>query len=354
MIRATLRCDAVPISAPSADQKPGTFNAGRWRLNAGSRMLMCIAGLNCDAEGEPQPVGVILDMASAQIPERMSALSYHEDGTLAAVIGSWVNIKADGTNLDADLVLVDVENDREAAALPDAVRAKALIRAGVPLQASIGAGADYDELDTGDLINGIPFTADADDDMPTFAARMAALSEASLVLRGADSRTGQIAAKAANTPVKKDPHMSIDLKAMKAKYAGKSAEIRAAALDLATSDGATEAAVSELVHDMELKAAKAETDAAVKRADELADKLKASATSKEEAAKAAALEAQKLPGSSSGSGSVKVENWGDARALVASENPKLKGMSLNAEVSRRFPTLKASAIHPPGYVQPQA
>lgn len=354
MIRAYLRCDAFQISAPTTDQVAGTFRAGRWRLNAGSRMMMCIDGLNCDADGDAQPAGVILDMSTVQIPERMSALSFHEDGTLAAVIGTWENIKADGSNLDADLVLVDVQNDQEAAVLPDAVRAKALIRAGVPLQASIGAGADYDEIDSGDIINGQPFVADEGDDTPTFAARAATLSEASLVLRGADSRTGQLAANAAQHSQKKEKHMTIELKAVKAKLANKSPEIRAAALDLATSDGATMEAVTDLVHDMELKAAKLETEAANTRANDLDARLKAGATSKEAAATAAALEAKKLPGSTAGAGEIKVESWGEARGLIAAENPKLKGLALNAEVNRRFPTLKASDHNPPGYVQPNA
>jgi hypothetical protein len=43
--------------------------------------------------------------------------------------------------------------------------------------------------------------------------------------------------------------------------------------------------------------------------------------------------------------------WLEARALVARENPNLKGLALNAETNRRFPNLKASDVLGPGYTQ---
>ena len=354
MKRAALRCDAeliAPAAATSdAQASDGKFRAGRWRLNAGSRMLMCIQGLNDDDQGVAQPAIIILDMASVQTPDKMPAIVYHEDDSLETVIGTWENIKVDGGALNADLVLVDVENDREAAALPDAVRAKALIRAGVPLQVSIGAGADYDQLNAGDDINGTPFEADADDDTPAYAARMAVLSEGSLLLRGADSRTGQIAAKAAPIRIHKDSPM-IDLKKLKAKYADKSPEIRAAALDLATNDGATEQSVADEVHKLELKAANDAAATAKKELDEL--KAKAAKSAQTEVDDKDLAAANKLPGHALGGGAGGADgsgptDWAEARRLVASELPKLKGLALNAEVNRRFPKLDASDVIPPG------
>ena len=341
-----MRCDAIAISAPADDTKQadamaGKMRAGKWRLNAGSRMMMCIDGVNVDESGMPCPVEIILDLDSLDIPERAPALADHDD---TRVIGVWSDLQVVDGSLTGDLTLVAPVDDREAAALQDAVRAAALIRAGVPWQASVGVSADYEEVtDQPTMVNGQPITFTASDDsLPLYIARNGQLFEASVVLRGADSQTGQIAAKAAARAAAKikEPIMSDvkpSLKELLAKHSGHKALV---AELFADDKSANE--IDKAVHDAELAHAKDESASLKKELEE----LKASRI-----APADHASSKKAPGfqaSTSTAGST--QSWAEARVEVARENPKLKGMSLNAEVSRRFPTLRATDCE---YAHPQ-
>lgn len=325
--KALMRCDAISISAPADDDKKadaamGKMRAGRWRLNAGSRMMMCIGGVNEDADGNSQPINVILDMDTLEVPDRAPALADHDD---SKVIGVWNNLSVEGGELSGDLTLAMPIDDREAAALQDAVRASALIRAGVPWQASVGVEATY-ELVTPDApvtANGQLVAVDAADEFPVYVARKGSLFEASVVLRGADSNTGQIAAKASKT---KGIIMSdkLSLKELLAKHSAHKALV---AELFADDKSATDIATA--VHDAELKTARDE-GASLRK--ELED-LKASRISKADMTASGKAPAAGHRSSEESDGT----SWLEARASVMAENPKLKGQALNAAVARKFP-----------------
>lgn len=333
--RASMTCDAVSISAPTDDAKQadaamGKMRAGKWRLNAGSRMMMCIAGVNDDEAGEPQPIQVILDMDTLAMPDRVPALADHDD---SKVIGVWTDIRKEGGALTGDLTLAIPINDREAMALQDAVRASALIRAGVPWQASVGVSATYEAITEQTMVNGLPVDPAEGDDPPVYIARAGQLFEASVVLRGADSNTGQIAAKASAT--KKERTMTESIKPSLKDLLAKHADHKALVADLFADDKSA-ADIANAVHKADLKSAREDAAATRKELDD----LKASRSG---AADAAA--SKKPPGAGHGDAESGSESgWLECRATVLRENPKLRGQALNAEVARRFPGAKVEAL----------
>jgi hypothetical protein len=324
--------------APAAGAKPAT-NGGRWRINAGSAMVMEVEGIN-----DAKPIRCVINLATVQIPQgRIPTLRDHDE---ARVVGFWSNFTASDAGLDADLTLIDPADGSEAEALPDVVEMRAMLRTGVPMQASVGgapaSAAGWKQIPAGTVLaaNGRDYAAEEDDEFPLYAIEGLQLKETSLCLWGADRRTGPIAAKA--IPTKKDTPMPADLKAMKTKYAGKSAEIRAMVADL-VADEKTEADIAEAVHAAEMKAL---TDKVAAKDAEITT-LKASAADKgqDKGKDQDGAESGKPPGfsASDGSGNAsQAKTWGEARALLAAENPKLSGRALNEMVARRFPKLSAT------------
>ena len=189
----------VRLLAEVATDKAG--DVGRWRVNAGNEMVVAIPGVN-----NGKPIRAVLDLASVKLPTgRLVALADHEEHR---PVGYWDGFAADASGLYAMPHLAKAEGEGEAAVLADAVRLAALVRNGVPVQASVGvepgATGSWEPVaaDAVATLNGRTYAGAGD--LPLFILRGGTLFETSLVTFGADSATGRLAAKL-NTPTKESP-----------------------------------------------------------------------------------------------------------------------------------------------------
>lgn len=208
-----------PLLANAERTGDGPENsAGRWRLNAGSEMILKVGDLN---GGEP--VRAVLDVASAKFAaRRIVALSEHEG---RQVIGYWEKPEFIGPtgSVEGDLHMVRPTTEMEAKVLAEAVRVNALIKANVPIQTSIGAEAGpdgrFELVPDGETVelNGRTYVGGGD--TPLYILRGGLITEASVVTFGADAETGRLAAaKNPTIPSTKETPMSDKLKALLGKY----------------------------------------------------------------------------------------------------------------------------------------
>lgn len=211
-----------PLLANAEKTGDGPENsAGRWRLNAGSEMMLRVGDLN---GGEP--IRVVLDVASAKFAaRRIVALSEHEG---RQVIGYWEKPEFLGPlgSVEGDLHMVRPTTEMEAKVLAEAVRVNALIKANVPIQTSIGAEAGpdgkFELVPDGETVELNGQTYEGGGDTPLYILRGGLITEASVVTFGADAETGRLAA-AKNPPIPstKETPMSDKLKALLGKFAEK-------------------------------------------------------------------------------------------------------------------------------------
>jgi hypothetical protein len=325
-------------------------------------MVCVVPGLNLDPKGSPQPVRLVVDLASFRAKNpRIIALSDHDTDV---EIGYWDRFTVDAAGVEADLHLVEPKNEFEANVLKDAVRKAALIRSGVPLQASIGAetgdGGKWEPVKAGASaeVNGRTFSGDGD--MPLFVLRGGSMYEASIVTFGADSETGRVAAAKQKpiTPVAKEASMSDQLKAL----LGKTPEKFHGLVARCVAEGKDEVAITHQVHaaeiderDTTIKALQAELDAAKAKLTEYeskgarADDYGTDPTEKKgekdltNQLSLAARSAAK--GTKAVSGDEKKPNTGtdtpktltDAMRLLATKDPNLKGFALRRAARAAYP-----------------
>jgi hypothetical protein len=254
--------------------------AGRWRLNSGSEMVLTVGSLS------KKPVRVVVDFATAKFKgDRVVALHDHADDS---VIGFWDRPDISSKGIEADLHLMEAQNEMEANVLAKAIQVGAMARAGVPIQVSIGAhpgkGGQYEKIGDEETVecNGRKYSGSGD--CPLYILRGALIEEGSIVTFGADSETGRIAATRHVTPVKKEHTMSDKLKAALSKYAEKYHGLvaRCVADDLDDSATASKIHASELTEkDSEITALKASLTALEAKVTELSTSLAAKATSQE-------------------------------------------------------------------------
>jgi len=183
----------------ATDAKPG--EAGRWRINGGNEMVVTIKGVN-----NGKPMRAVLDLASVKLPTgRLIALADHQE---ERPIGFWDGFAADPTGLYAMPHLAKAEGEVEAAVLADAVRLAALVRNGVPVQASVGvepgSTGTWEHVQPGLAVTLNGRTYSGDGELPLYVLRGAELFETSIVTFGADDDTGRLAAK---LPTPKDHPM---------------------------------------------------------------------------------------------------------------------------------------------------
>jgi hypothetical protein len=242
-LRAQCQVMAEAIQ-PAEGAKPKT-NGGRWRLNAGSEMQTRVWGVNMRGSGwdeYPEPIRLVIDLATAQFAKPViPALSDHITWSSAYTIGNWSNPEVTAAGMTADLRIYEPANEVQATAMAEGVRVKAFMDQGHPWEASIGCEPvngidDYQLVRAGQSVqvNGKTFSGDGD--MPLYVLRNSRSHEASVVLFGADSDTGRVAAHRQPSTVSKEPTMTIKLSAMLAKYPDHKAlvsELVAVALDLA-------------------------------------------------------------------------------------------------------------------------
>ncbi len=342
---------------PVKDQATKT-NGGRWGLNAGSLMITAVRGLNTKHDSYGAYAGAIrlvVDLSSATFAKKvMPALGEH---WWDKIIGNWSNGEITAKGITADLKIYEARSEAEAAVIPEAIRAKALLDQGHPWQASIGAKpangiADYEEIGEGEdvEVNGVTFTND-DPEMPLFVMRNGVVTEASICTFGADEDTGplaasrrhgRLAASASQPTPKESSTMKYSLKVLLAAFAahaGLVAEHVSAAQELPEDKQPTpealQASIGAAVAKAELAAKDAEI-AALKAAGLEKDKL-IEAKGK---AKGGVTAASATPPFQGDDGSDAPTSLHGAMVQLAGENPKLKGFSLRSAALKRWPELR--------------
>lgn len=174
--------------------------AQRWRLNAGSLMTAVLTGINRGQDGYERPVHLVIDLDSVTFEAAIiPALRDHWMGP----IGRWESLESSSQSggIHGDLILYTSQDEKEAQMwmMREADEVAAIQRRGHPWQASVGIypGSDgtLEMQDPGSqiAINGGTIAV-PDDGMPTYVLRGGVVTEASVVLFGADSQTGQLAA----------------------------------------------------------------------------------------------------------------------------------------------------------------
>jgi hypothetical protein len=165
---------------------------GVWLVHNGTPVVTCVDGLN-----DGNLIVLVVDLTTLTAPSpTLPALFQH-----SIPIGTWSEITIDpALGVTERLSLVE-STDPATQALIEFERARA-VRAmqaqGFPWQASIGAipgpSGRYEPITATTTINGREITPG---DLPVFCLRGGVLNETSVVLFGADDRTGRIAASRA-------------------------------------------------------------------------------------------------------------------------------------------------------------
>ena len=227
---------------------------GRWRLNAGSEMVVTVPGLNKD-----EPIRLVVELSTVKPKShKVVALSDHAS---EQVIGYWDKFECLESGVEADLHVIAPQGPHEAAVLAEAVKVGAYARTGTPVQVSIGAEAGpngkWQRVKAGETVkvNGRDYTGD--DETPLFILRNGQIYESSIVTFGADSETGRVAAKKPTS--QPETTMSDKLKVLLKKYPEKHHGLvaRCVAEDIDEADITTKVHAADMDDkDKELKAAK--------------------------------------------------------------------------------------------------
>lgn len=329
---------------------------GRWRLNAGSEMVVTVNGLNVDKKGDSKPIRLVVDLATVKPKnEKVVALSDHDS---TQVIGYWDKFDCLMSGTEADLHLIVPQGEAETAVMADAVRVAAMARAGVPVQVSVGAecgpNGSWESVAAGQTVtvNGRSYTGDAD--LPLYILRNGQIYESSVVTFGADSETGRVAAQK-QPPVKLETPMSDKLKALLGKFAEKHHGLVARCV----AENMDEPAITTKVHAAESDEKDEKLKAAQTRIAQLEDELKSVKASDyaqtgQEKQEKENMEKFNLAASKSSDKAVKfgnveakgkddaatVETMSQAMKVVAAKDPTLTGFKLRKAARAAFPTAK--------------
>ena len=208
---------------------------GLWQIYGGGPVTTMIEGLS------KKVIQLVVDLASLKAAgPTIPALVDHE-----IPVGRWEGITIDATGIQTRLTLLDASKP-ESHGLPmfDAAREVQLaLDQKFPWQASLGAIPDadrdgfYEKLTEPTEINGRTITPG---DMDVFVLRNGLLIENSVVLFGADRRTGKVAASVISTPI--TPKESTVKERLNALCAQLGAQHRSR-IALALAEGATDEAV---------------------------------------------------------------------------------------------------------------
>jgi hypothetical protein len=349
-------CRAVLVAEKTLPISGAPESQGRWKLNAGSEMIVTVDGLNQNKKGEAQPIRLVLDLAACKPKNpKIHALADHDPDR---VIGYWDNFGCSVEGVFADLHVVKPADAIEAEAMPDAVRTRALIREGVPIQVSVGAeageGGAWELVDGKVTVNGQEY--DGSGDIPLYILRGGELDESSIVTFGADDQTGRLAAKHLTNPVKPETPMSDKLKALLGKFAEKHHGLVARCV----AENMDETLITNKVHATEMedkdKELKAMSDRICALEAENVELKKAKAGQADEekeekevettatvSASAGAKRTVKFGSSDEAEKKVKaekVETMTQAMKVVAAKDPNLKGFALRKAARAAFPHAK--------------
>jgi hypothetical protein len=320
---------------------------GKWRLNAGSEMTTIIEGLNGG-----KPVRLVVDLATIRPKNpKIQTLFDHDPNN---VIGYWDSFTFSNEGVVANLHLMNPANEVEAAALPDVVRTRAMIRDGVPIQVSIGADAgengSWEKVEGKIQLNGMEY--DGSNEPPLYVLRKGEIFESSIVTFGADARTGRLAAKQ-NTkfPSAKETPMSDMLKVL----LGKIPEKHHGLIARCVAGGDDEATIHSKIHaaesdekDKQIEALKTQCADLQAKLDDYAQKGQEK-QEKETAEKVAAKGSTKgvsfkgtdeTKSKIDGEESPKIETLSQAMKVMAAKDPTLKGFKLRVAARKAYPDVQ--------------
>lgn len=329
-------------------------NGGRWCLNAGSEMVTYVWGLNTGRDGYPQPIRCVLDLArttfeNAKIPSLFAHSSW-------ALIGNWTNLEAEDDGLFGDQTIYLPQDPSQTQIFTDSIRVKSLMDQDHPWQASVGCypadGLDGYQLvaDGKELkLNGRVYAGAGE--LPLYVMRKPVVFEASVVLWGADSETGRLAAALLNpsslraaqpapaAPPKESTMSDIKrLQGLLARFKGHDATV-AQQFAAGKSDDEISAEVFRIQAETIATLQAAPKPAAVAAAAPAPAPVPAQPSAGVVAAAAAAPAAPAfVPSATAGGAGTKT--FAAARAELSKENPNLKGLSLNEAVFERYPDLR--------------
>jgi hypothetical protein len=236
--------------APAGVPVQGT-DAGktRWSLYTGAVVLTQIYGVN-----KSEPMALCIDLATLSAPATIPCLAGHI-AVPTAVLGTWTGIAVDAAGLGADFSPLPIP--AEAADLFNSARAiGALLAAKVPLQASVGVepgpAGEYVRLTKPTMVNG-KMVDPAQFSDPVFMLKGGLISEASIVLFGADNQTGP---RLSASTLSQGSTME-RLKALLAAHPDHVALVAAL-----VADGKDDTAIASAIHGAQLAALTTERDAA--------------------------------------------------------------------------------------------
>ncbi len=324
---------------------PGSATAdktGRWRLNAGSEMVVEVAGLN-----EGKPIRLVLDLKTCKAKNaKITTLIDHDTANVA---GYWDGLTFEEQEICGDLHLMQLKDDAEAAAMPDVVRTHAMIRNGVPIQVSVGADAgengEWEEVKGKIKINGREY--DGAGEMPLYVLRNGELFESSIVTFGADAKTGRLAAKQITKPVVKGTTMSDMLKVLLGKFPEKHHGLVARCVAEGKDESNTTTDITAKIHASDMAERDEYVTALEKDRDELKAKLAEYESKKDDdkdeddkkvAATKGSTKGIKFGGEKKGEETkVVAKTLSQGMKIIAAENPKLTGFALRRAARARFP-----------------
>lgn len=312
---------------------PTGGDATRWLLSTGAPTLTTIDGVN-----DGRPVLLVIDLATLAWPKASVPLFIdHQADTLYDLAGAWDDLRVDATGLTAlpRAIPADATGYRPWAA----DLAARIIDNRLPVQASVGIGLDPDRQGTWETltaaseINGRTIDPAAAPGLPVVVLRQGLLGEASLVLWGADHRTGaQLAAP--RPPIPADER----LRAALARYPDHAAEVARA-----IADGADDTAIGERIHTAQLAARDTRITTLTAELDQARARLAALPVTPVVVPTPAAP-ATPLPGGSASGAGEQVAPPATLMAALAQHRAELEGAPTHVRIARMkelYPHLRA-------------
>jgi hypothetical protein len=263
---------ASQVSPAAATSAAGPVDLGTWSIYTGAVVFTVIDDLNVGAAGYPQPVDLAIDLETLSIPAIAPTLLEHY-----GPIGHWRELRLEAGAVVGRLYVYR-DDSAECDMLERAAEVRIAAEQGHPWQASIGAGPGPGggfELSTGPVqVNGQ--TIAPRPGVPLYILRNGLMEEASVVLFGADSATGRVAAAKTHSHPRSTPgeHPMSDHQGALGRLVARFGADRKAAIAVRLMEGAP----PETIDDEEtatLKAALAEAAAKLEQANAELATLKA-------------------------------------------------------------------------------
>jgi hypothetical protein len=236
---------ATPAPAPDAAAEPtrGPVDLGLWSIYTGAVVQTAVLGLHDDANGFPQPIDLVIDLGTLALPALAPALSDHAD-----VVGNWRELAIHPALGVMGRLSVYRDDAVGCDMLERANEIRIAASQGHPWQASIGAepgpAGRYERLTGPTEINGTEITPGPD--RPLFILYGGRLTEASVVLFGADRQTGRVAASRSTTQRSTHrEHSMSDHVATLSRLVARFGANRKSALAVRLMEGAPEEAISD-------------------------------------------------------------------------------------------------------------